>query len=436
MKKKAIINAIVYDYHDFHEHGYVVFDETIIEKGSMEDFIDRGYEIIDGKDTMLMPSMIVGHTHVYSTFARGWLNDFEYNDFMDILEGQWWRLDKRLTRDSIFYSGIVNAVDHLKNGVTTIIDHHASGTIKDSLATLKEAMTDTVGVRGCYAFETSDRFDVDACIAENRAFMQTKSTMHQGLFGLHASLTLSEETLKKVKANLGDAPIHIHVAEDKMDEDDCVEKYGERVIERLDRHGLLNAGSIITHALYIDENEADILKKRQCVVALNPGSNMNNGIDVPNYALLRRKGIPVIIGNDGLSSSVTTEYLNLFFTQHVKENTPEAFGLDDLERIIKDTYAYASDRFGIRLGKLSPGYEADMLMLPYIPPTPIHKANALGHLFFGAFSSFKPSHVFIGGRQLVSNYTIDRSAETLYRQARSRAETVWHTIEKEVGDSK
>ncbi len=431
---KAIINAMIYDYKSFYPKGYVIFSDTIIDCGPMESFDDQGFEIIDGTDMLVMPSLIVGHTHIYSTFARGWLNSFNYEGFMDILEKQWWRLDNALHKDAMYYSGIVNAIDHLKNGVTTLIDHHASSDVYGSLYTLKKAVTDTVGLRGLYAFETSDRFDVKACIQENVEFAAKKSNFHKGLFGLHASLSLSEETLKQVKANLGRSPIHIHVAEDKLDQEDCLKRYGERVIERLDRHGLLNPDSIITHALFIDENEADILKKRQCVVALNPSSNMNNAIDVPNYKLLKAKEIPVIVGNDGISSSITTEYLNLFYTQHLRENHPGAFTLNDLATIIDDTYAYVSRQLDIKLGRFQTDYVADIMMVPYVPPTPINKDNILGHLFFGMYNSFKPHTVFIQGERVLNAYNVSPSLMNTYRQASSHALKVWEKIKEELGE--
>ncbi len=428
---KAITHAMVFDYEDFYEDGYVVFDDKVIDKGPMEKFKDEGYDIIDGRGHLVMPSFIIGHTHIYSTFARGWINPFEYRNFMDILKEQWWKLDSGLRRESIYYSGIVNAADHVKNGVTTLIDHHASGEIEDSLDTLEKAVSEDIGLRGMFTFETSDRFDVEKCLQENAAFLKKGRTARRaGHFGLHASLSLSEETLKRVREAKGDAPIHIHAAESAMDQADAEERTGERVIERLDRHGLLTPGSILVHALHINDAERDIIKKRGAVVALNPSSNMNNGVGIPDYPALRNKGIPVIVGNDGLSFSATSEYRTLFFASHALKEDFTAMGLEDIQRIIDDTYAYASEHLGVRLGRFRKGYEADLLMLPYTPPTPISLDNALGHLFFGTFDSFKPSDVFVGGRHIVRNYTLDADNESRYRDARAHAQHVWDTLNR------
>lgn len=429
-KKTAFINARIYDFNAYIDNGYVIFDKTIEQVGPMRDFeLTDTLEIVDMADHLILPGLILGHTHVYSTFARGWANSFEYENFMDILNGQWWRLDRYLQKDSIYYSGIISAVDHVKNGITTMIDHHASGgMIIGSLNTLKEAITDTVGLRGMYAFETSDRFDVKKAIQENVDFMNDKSSKHIGLFGLHASLSLSDQTLEKVKTVLNKRPIHIHVAESELDQTDCEKKYGMRVIERLDQFGLIHENALLVHALFIDENEAKIIKKRGAVVVLNPSSNMNNGVGIPNFPLLKKYDIPTIVGNDGLGPALSTEWMNLFYTTHLKKHHPMAFDLDDLNRVIQASYRYASTLFNVKLGRIQPGYEADLLALPYHPPTPINQDNALGHLMFGCFQAFKPSSVYIQGQAIVKNYHVDESIMETYRTAKTIAQKHWDRI--------
>ncbi len=431
---KALTNVTIYDFVRFIEKGYVVFDEEIQKVGKMEDFFDKGYEIEDKSGSIIIPGLVCGHTHIYSAFARGWPNETAIENFTDILEQQWWRLDAALEEEAIHLSGIVSASDHVKNGITTIIDHHASGEIEGSLKRLKKAVCDDIGLRGMFCFETSDRFDVEKAIRENKDFLaEEKNGSFAAHFGLHASLSLSEKTLKKAKAALGDAPIHIHAAESALDQEDCEEKYGERVLERLERHGLLNEGSILVHALHINEKEADIIKRNNCLVALNPSSNMNNAVGIPDYKLFKRKGIPVIIGNDGLSMSITNELQTLMYATHVKHEDFNAFGLDDVWAIIKTAYDYASRRLGVKLGRIEEGHKADLLVIPYTPPTPMDEENALGHLFFGLFSSFRPQDVYVGGKGIVKDHEIHTEAKKLYARAKRSAQKIWENTKERGG---
>ncbi len=429
---KAIINAIIFDFDHFYNPGYVLFSDTIIKVGPMDTFsASAADEIIEGRNHLVMPSLVVGHTHIYSAFARGWANPETFETFPEILKKQWWKLDASHTLPSLYASGIVSAVDHVKNGVTTLIDHNASGTIEGALETLKKAVVDDVGLRAMFAFETSDRFNVDTCIKENTAFIETnQNEKTSGHFGLHASFTLSEDTLKKVRRNLNGAPIHIHVAEGKEDEEHCVKNHGERVVERLARHELLTPDSLIVHALFVNEKERALIKKHRAVVALNPGSNMNNGVGFPDFKALKNQAIPVIAGNDGLSMGITQEYLNLFFGSHLHTHDPQGFDMTDLQKVIDDTYAYASRRLNIKLGRFKKGYKADLLMHPYVPPTPMDKTNALGHLVFGLFSSFKPSDVFIDGHFIVHHYKVSDKTNRLYQNASKEAQKCWKRLEE------
>ncbi|MFK5883394.1 MAG: amidohydrolase family protein [Candidatus Izemoplasma sp.] len=426
----ALINAKLYDFNNYSENRYIIFDKKIIEIGDMDDFVNKDYKIIDANEHLVMPSLVVGHTHIYSTFARGMSVPYNPSNFQEILDQLWWKMDREIDNEIIYYSGIVSAVDYMKNGVTTLIDHHASGAeIRGSLNALKKAVTKDAGLRGIFCFETSDRFDIDEAIEENMSFINDNKTDYaRGLFGLHAAMSLSDVTLKKVSKVLGKNPIHIHVAESMMDQVDSITKYQKRVVERLDAFGLLNEDSIITHALFVDEKELNILQKRKCTVALNVNSNMNNGVGLPDYARFEDKGIPVIIGNDGISSSITSEWLTLLFTMHLQYSSPNRFGFDQILNVINETYRYANKILGSKLGKLEVGYDADILTVPYIAPTPLNEGNAFGHLFFGMANSFKPDNVFARGNQVVTNYKISKELEDKYKEANKYATKLWDKI--------
>lgn len=430
--RKVIINAIIYDYQSFISCGYVRFDSKIIETGPMDNFKKYDNEIvIDGKGHLVLPNFINGHSHIYSTFARGLSLPFDPHNFYDILKQLWWKIDAKLNLDMIYYSGIVSSVDYMKHGVTTLIDHHASGYIKGSLNQLKKAVTKDANLRGVFAFETSDRFDVKEAILENKRFIAlNKTDRSRGLFGLHASLSLSDQTLKKVKSALNGAPIHVHVAESLMDEELSKSEHGLPIIHRFDRFGLLNPNSILSHAIHVNESELDIIKERSCVIAVNVTSNMNNAVGLPNISLFKDKKIPVIIGNDGISRSMANEYLSVYYATHHKDQSPKKFTLDDLKIMILDTYQYANDCLETKLGSIKTDYEADILMIPYTPPTPLSKDNAFGHLFFGLFHAFKPKHVFVKGDYVVKNYEVKPSLIKKYQEAIVFSNQLWETLKE------
>jgi len=426
----SVVNANLYDFETYRENRYVVFDGTIRATGPMDGFVPGGGTVVDARGAIVMPGLVLGHTHVYGTFARGLRVPFEPKDFRGILEQLWWKLDRNLDLPAVAASGAAAALDYLRNGVTAIVDHHASGTVRGSLSALARAMTEVAPMRGAFCFETSDRFDVSACIDENLAF-EKNGGVTAPLFGLHASMTLSEETLRLVAASRGLLPVHVHAAESRQDEEDCLARYGERVIARFDRHGLVTKGSLYVHCVHCDAAELDILAKRGAVVAVNPTSNMNNGVGLPDVAAMMSRGIPVILGDDGISASAAAELRNLYFTAHHRQGSPTGFAAEDLRRIVTDTYRFASDLFGVPLGRIETGYAADLLVLDYDPPTPIGDKNAFGHFLFGMTPAFRPRHVFASGRHVVADFVPDAGIARRARDAAGVAAAVWKRIERE-----
>lgn len=429
----VLINVTFYDFKDYQDHAYIVFEECIKVVGKMKDFDKNAYvgvEVIDARDHLVMPSLVVGHTHIYSTFSRGISVPFNPKDFKELLEQLWWKIDGQLDQEDIYYSGIVSGIDYVKNGVTTIIDHHASGLmIEGALEVLKKALIEDICLRGIFCFETSDRFDVAACIRENVSFIKNNKTNRvRGLFGAHALLSLSENSLKLIKDQIGETPLHIHVAESLQEQEACERLYGERVIKRLDRFGLLNKNSLLSHCIHINDEERKIIKERGAVVAVNVSSNMNNGVGLPDLLKMKSQGIKLIIGNDGISPSIMNEWATLLFCMHHHYGSPTLFNFNHLLTMIEATYEYASTILETKLGKIQVGYESDLMMIPYIPPTPLVQTTALGHLIFGLSSSFKPQHVFCSGKWIVKNYEVSDILKEQYRQAQVHAQSLWEKI--------
>jgi len=430
---KAIINARIYDYHKYLENGFIIFDETIKTVGSMTDFNPQdATEIIDVKNNLVMPGFVSAHTHLYSAFARGLGVDFNPQNFVEVLEQLWWKLDHCLDKEMVYHSAIAFGLDQLKAGTTTLIDHHASGEIIGSLDMIKKALKDDLGIRSILAFETSDRFDVLACIKENADFInKNHDTFTSGLFGLHAGFTLSDSTLEEVKRNLNGAGIHIHVGESRMDEEDSLKKYGKTVVKRLSDFHLINERSILVHCANVDESELDIIAKKKAFIAVNTTSNMNNAVGLPDLALMRKKGIKVMIGNDGLIPSMPIEYLNAYYTAHLKAEDPVGYPLDGIKEAIINAYDFANRELGTRLGRIEPGSEADLISVPYQEFTPINENNIFGHLFFGLFPNLKPQYVICNGKTLVNDYLLSDQMILKYQEAKTVAAKLWQRISEE-----
>ncbi len=401
---KALINIYIYDYYSYRPDSYILFDEKIHEVGLMKDF--RGADDVkDGRGALLMPSLIVGHAHIYGTFFRGIrLSPFRPQTFTQLLKQLYWRIDDGLDLEATYYSARVSGIEHIKNGVTTLIDHHASGTaIRGTLEELRRGICDDTGMRGLFCFETSDRFNVEDCIAENLSFAKDRSDKHRGLFGLHASLSVSDETLKKIGNVIGDIPVHLHVAESLEDEVKSLNEYGKRIVHRFKDFGILNEDSILAHCVNIDDSEAEIIAESKCTVAINPTSNMNTAAGIADPALFERHDIPVMIGNDSLGTNIVHDYLNVIYAMHLGQGNSYSFGYDNLLKYIREGYKYTGKMLGIKMGKIEPGYAADMITVPYNVATRMNSENAFNYIVDDVFNNFHPRDVWSNGGLKLEN---------------------------------
>lgn len=426
---KAMIHVNIYDFYSYRPDSFLMFDETIRKTGPMKDFReDDSLEVIDAGGAFLIPGLIVGHAHLYGAFMRGIpLPPLTSTSFREQLEQLYWRVDGALDIESSYESARALAMDHIRCGVTTIFDHHASGTqIRGTLDALKKGWVDEFGLRGIFCFETSDRFDVDACIRENVDFAAgVHGGMCQAMFGMHASLSLSERTLAKVAEAIGSIPLHVHVGESLEDEEECVARYGKRIVERFAGHGLITPESIFAHCVNINEREAALMAEYGCTAAINVTSNLNTGNGIPDYRLFKRYGIPVIIGNDSLGTNLAADLRNTMFGIHLRTKNPWWFGYGDLLECVRNSYEKASRMLGVKLGRLEEGYEADFALTEYVPPVPLAADNVWGHIADGIFNSYHPRDVWCAGQEKMRNYRLSFDQDKILEETRKSAKRVW-----------
>jgi putative selenium metabolism protein SsnA len=395
-------------------------------------------ESIDGRGKLAIPGFVNAHTHLYSSLARGMsVAPFAPNSFTEILEQLWWRLDKALDNESIRISALVGAMEAVRCGVTTLIDHHAGpSAIPESLDLLREAVTCELGLRAAFCYELSDRDGPkrrDQGLEENLRFLsQPTGDRTAAQFGIHASFTVSDETLSKIAEALpDDAGIHIHVAEGPEDEILCTTRHGMRIVNRLDRFGLLRPRSILAHCLHIDEAEKDLVAERDAIVVHNPRSNMNNAVGNFDLGGFLRRGILTGLGTDGLGANMLAELFTAGLLQRHSRGNPLAGSLDALYSLLfANNPAIAGRLFGIELGRLSPGAPADVVLLDYVPPTPLNAGNVLGHLLFGAsVHSLRVADSFVAGRPILKDGAfVGLDEEAIYAHAREQAASLWRRV--------
>ena len=190
----------------FADHALMIEDDRIVELGPVARMQARypNVETLDARGQYLMPGSICAHTHFYGAYARGMaIPGPAPRDFPEILQRLWWPLDKALDRESVRASALVCLLDAIRHGTTSLIDHHASPNFIEGSLDVIGAAVDQAGLRAVLCYEVTDRDGMDkmrAGINENLRFMESTAAHPRlrGTFGLHASLTLNEESLKRL----------------------------------------------------------------------------------------------------------------------------------------------------------------------------------------------------------------------------------------------
>lgn len=418
--------------------GVLIEGDLIAEIGDSADLERRHADAarldVDGK--LLMPGNINAHDHLYSGLARG----ISYKDpmpgtFVEILERLWWRLDRALTEEDVYISGMLGFLEAARRGTTTLIDHHASpGAIDGSLDVLARAASE-VGLRGCFCYEVTDRNGADGArrgIAENARFLkrcrEEKSPLLAGAFGLHASFTVGPDTLAKCleAAPDKDTFFHVHVAEDRADVNHSFDHYGKPPLQRMLEEGLSGYPVLAAHCIHLTEDEFPLLNAHDVTVLHNPESNMNNAVGLAQVARMVKSGARVCLGTDGMTQDMFCGMGVLPLAHRIKSENVRSFGWDLIDRLaFRNNPALAERFFGRRLGVVAEGAAADLIVLDYDPPTPLDGGNFLGHLLFG-LGRAPVETVLVGGRTVVREGRVANVDEAaIMARARELAADLW-----------
>lgn len=423
------------------ENGAVVIrDNTIIAVGEYS-LLKEKYkeeEFIDAKGKVIMPGLINTHMHIYSAFARGMAGKGPApKNFTDILENLWWRLDKGLTLEDTKYSAYTTYLDCIKNGVTTVFDHHASPySVEGSLFTIGDAAKE-LGVRTCLCYETSDRDGEEilkAGINENINFIKTYNNVNEdilkGMFGMHAAFTLSDKSLDMCREAMEglDAGYHIHTSEGIDDLYDSLRNHGKRVVERLMDFDILSDKTIAVHCVHVNSREMEILKETNTNVVHNPESNMGNAVGCSPVLEFIKRGINVGLGTDGYTSDMM-ESIKVGNIIHKHNLCDPNVGFNEISAMAFDNNSKISSKyFNKEVGILIEGAYGDVIIVDYNPLTPLNKNNINGHIIFG-MSGRCVTDTIINGKVVMRNRVINTvDEEKIFSKSRDLAQKLWERI--------
>jgi len=428
------------DQGNYIENGAVAIDGNLILEVGETAKLKQKYseaEWIDANGGVIMPGLVNTHNHIYSAFARGLsIKGYNPHDFNDILEGMWWKIDRLLTKENDSLSAQAVYIDCIKNGVTTVFDHHASYLdIPGSLDTIADAAKQ-LGVRSNLCYEVSDRDGkakmTEAVLENERMILRANaddSDMLKGMMGLHAAFTLSDETLALCKQHTPSyTGAHIHVAEGPGDQVDSLHKYGKRIVERLYENGILGEKTLAIHCVHVSPAEMAILKQTNTMVVHNPESNMGNAVGCGPVIRLFQEGILLGLGTDGYTNDMLESYKvgNIIHKHNLCDPTV-AWG--EIPAMLFENNPRIAGRFFRKpLGVLKAGAYADVIVTDYDPLTPMDGGNANGHILFGMNGRSVVTTVCNGKVLMKDRKVLVADEKLVMQECRKSAAKLWQSI--------
>lgn len=369
----------------------------------------NGASVLDCQGGTIEPGRVNAHTHLYSGLAPLGMPapSPAPQHFVQILERVWWKLDRALDAQSLRAAARFYIATALLSGTTTLVDHHESPRfIEGSLDVLASACAE-LGCRALLTFGATERnggrAEGLAGLGECRRFIEKNTHIAlRGLVGLHASFTVSDETISAAAQLCKDlaVPMHVHVAEDLADVEDARRRGYHDPLDRLLRLSALPPGSIVAHGVHLDEAAVRRCADEGLWLVQNPRSNHGNRVGYPRSL---RHSSRVALGTDGYPAVMSDEEAAL--TLYAKEAS------DDEAAVAARLHAgwsLLSEHFALPFAKLQAGAAADLVV-----------RSVQGAV----------RHVFVAGRLVVHDGALMAAdATTIRHEAAQQAQRLWHIM--------
>ena len=387
----------------------------------------EGASRLDCSGCLVVPGLVCAHHHLYSSLARGMPYRLEPpRHFLQVLQRVWWRLDRALDEETVRGSALAGGMDALLAGTTTVVDHHASPNFIEGSLDVVAGELEGLGLRSILCYEVTDRDGPEragAGIEENRRFLRAASArpLTRAMVGAHASFTLSPETLEGCVelCRSEDAGLHVHVAEDGVDQSDADARFGKRAVHRLADAKALTDRSLLAHCIHLEESELEVVRSSGATAVNNPRSNMNNRVGHAPVRRFDRLGL----GTDGIGGDVFAESKAAFW--RARESDPTVGPEWVLGRLAEGARFAGSVVGEPALGRVEEGAPADLVVMDYDPPTPLEEDGFAAHWVF-ALSSGMVRDVMVAGRFAVRDgRLVEADGAELRARSRAAARRLW-----------
>lgn len=397
-KKMNIIikntNLLSMDNEKITRENIYIKDDEIYKIGNLDEF--QADKIIDGENFITMPGFVNAHTHVAMTLFRNYGPE---TDLMTWLENYIWPLEEKLENKDVYYASKLALIEMIKSGTTTFADMYFFSD-ETAKATLELGMRAQIS-RGLAIPDVGySKIKENLSLAKK---YENNNLIDIGL-GPHAIYTVDIDYLKKISeyADEYELPIHIHLSETKLENEDCYKKYKMSPTEVFEKAGIFKNKTIAAHGIYLSDNDLDIIEANNVSIIHNPNSNLKLSSGFLDVSRLLDKGINVCIGTDSASSNNKLSMLREIESTILVSKLFSTRPISSFE-VLKMATLNGAKALGIdKVGIIKEGMKADLIMIDINNINHSPKNNLLSSICFSTYES-DIKNVIVNGNILYEN---------------------------------
>ncbi len=377
-------------------------------------------EVIALSGKLVFPGLVSAHHRLHMMLGRGMPHP-ALESYQDELEKVRWRYENALDLDAVQVAGTAGGLEALQCGTTTVFDLHSSpGCVQSALVRLARGLHE-VGVRGVLSYAVTDRMGSvgrEEGLEETVGFAKKARGRFRGQVGAGPCFAMGDEALQGLSEALQSAGggLHLPLAEDPLDEKLSTERYGASPVTRLLDKNLLSPQSLLAHVGHLAWPELAQVISTGAWVAHTPRSNQKSEV---GYAPALKFGARATLGADGISADLFAE------AQAAYLRSREAGQPIDVLRYLANGHRLASQVFGMPMGPLREGSAADLLILDYLPATPLTAENLAWHVVYGLGSRHVEAVMVEGTWRMWARRPLSVNPSVVADQAREAAAAVW-----------
>lgn len=344
-------------------------------------------EVWDASGQVLAPGFVNAHAHLYGVLAHGLPLDKAPSGFWPFLEDFWWPLvEDRLDHEMICAATDYVCAEMLRSGVTTVYDClEAPHSLPGCLSAQAEVVRGR-GMRAVLSFEATERVSREngqLGLRENAELIRStreSGGLVSGLMCFHTTFSCSAEFIQQAH-ELGrelDVLVHMHCSEGVHEPEYALEHFGARPLEYYDSLGVAGPRMLASQCVQLSENEIRIMAERGVRMTHMPLSNCEVGAGIAPVPELAAAGVTIGLGSDGYVNDFFEVMRGAFLIHKAYRQDPRVMPAAQVFHMATEGGARA---LGLeKIGRLAPGWQADLQLIDLDLPTPPEPHNLYDQL--------------------------------------------------------